>query len=259
VYAPIKQLDDDANGDDEIVSLIKRTQYSDWRKLRLLDEHSSAYREAVNSLAARLVEISDTLQENPPDLPSAEDLAKELNASEDPGIVDIMADAEVAIPVWVQAMDDLAGLMNELQETVGPMTEKLHENDRKGNGFAGRLALMREFATQMEPIADRLMSVSNRYADQVITINPAVLAAIRELKEGAGTSTPEERTAFINTMSEFANIMRPIMAALDELVENLEKGKGLSRDLAKPINKMTKALSSLRDSHNLMEQWNYPN
>lgn len=254
VYAPIKQLDDKSDSEDEIVNLLRRTLYSDWRKLRLLDENSAAYREAINTLATRLVGIAQELEENPPELPTAEELAN-AHPADTPGIVDVMADAEGAMPAWAQSMEDLIKLMTELKEVVEPMAARLQESDREGKGFAGRLLLLRDLAGEMDPLADRLMFTANRYADQVVTINPAVLAAIRELEEESATSTPEERAAFVAVLNEFANAMGPVVGALDELVQHLDQSKGLSRDLAKPVNKMTRAVSFLRDSHSLMEQW----
>ncbi|MFI6477754.1 TIR domain-containing protein [Nonomuraea sp. NPDC050663] len=256
VYAPIKQLDDKSDSDDEIVNLLRRTLYSDWRKLRLLDENSAAYREAINTLATRLVDIAHELEENPPELPTAEELAN-AHPADTPGIVDVMADAEGAMPAWAQSMEDLIKLMTELKEVVEPVAARLQESDREGKGFAGRLLLLRDLAGEMDPLADRLMFTANRYADQVVTINPAVLAAIRELEEesATSTSTPEERAAFVAILNEFANAMGPVVGALDELVQHLDQSKGLSRDLAKPVNKMTRAVSFLRDSHSLMEQW----
>ncbi|MDF5756188.1 hypothetical protein [Spongiactinospora sp. TRM90649] len=258
IYAPIRQLDDSEDSDDEIVSLIRRTQYSDWRQLRLLDENSSTYREAVNHLATRLVDIADALQENPPELPTAEGLAKDAPIVDGPGIIDIMADAEAAIPIWVQSMEDLVRLMHELQEAVVPMAEELRANDQAGKGFTGRLQLMRKFATQIDPIADRLMAIANRYADQIVTINPAVLAAIRELQEGSGASTAEERATFIRTMSDLAQNMYPVVRGMDELVQNINRSKNVSRDLSRPLNKLTRALSSLQDGYVLIEQWTRP-
>ncbi|WP_030450534.1 TIR domain-containing protein [Herbidospora cretacea] len=255
VYAPIRQLDQPEDNDDEIVALVRRTHYQDWRELRLLDENSAAYRAAVHALAGRLVKIADNLQENPPDLPTPEALAEDAWAAQDPGIVDIMVEAEKALPAWAKTIDDLLACMNQLVDVVAPMAARLQESDRAGKGFAGRLALLRKFAGEMDPIAERLMTISNGYAEQVVTINPAILAAIREYEQDSGTSTPEERASFVKVMRELADNMQPAVAGLDELLRNLDGAKGISRDLARPLGKMSKALSSLQDSNGLITQW----
>ncbi|WP_066362459.1 toll/interleukin-1 receptor domain-containing protein [Herbidospora mongoliensis] len=255
LYAPIRQLERPEENDDEIISLIQRTQYMDWRKLRLLDENSSTYRAEINALATRLVDIAERLQENPPPPPTSEELAEEAFFQGEPGLVDVMADAEGAAEAWLKSMEDLVSLMSELRDMVVPMTEKLKENDNAGKGFAGRLLLMREFAAEMDPIANRLMSISTSYAEQVVRINPAVLAAKRELKEGTRNTTPEERTAYIESMRQLATNMEPVVGLLNGLIQVLDQSKGVSRDIARPISKMTKALSYLQDSHELMRQW----
>ncbi|WP_062443624.1 toll/interleukin-1 receptor domain-containing protein [Herbidospora daliensis] len=254
VYAPIRQLDT-GEDDDEIVALVRRTHFQDWRELRLLDENSAAYRAAVHALAGRLVRIAENLQENPPALPTPEELAGDAWAGEGPGIVDVMAEAEKAVPAWASTIDELRTTLTELGVVVTPMAARIQESDQAGHGFAGRLALLREFADEMDPVADRLVAVSTRYADQVVTINPAILAAIREYEQDSGTATPEERASFVKVMRELADTMQPAVAGLDELLRNLDGAKGISRDLAKPLGKMSKALSSLQDSNGLISQW----
>lgn len=43
--------------EDPIVQMVQRTQYEDWRKLRLSDCSSAAYRRAVHGMAVRIIDI----------------------------------------------------------------------------------------------------------------------------------------------------------------------------------------------------------
>ena len=59
----VEPKDFSAESPDEAVSLIAKTQYEDWRGLRLLDPRSQEYRTAVNGLAHRLIEIAARVAE----------------------------------------------------------------------------------------------------------------------------------------------------------------------------------------------------
>jgi hypothetical protein len=107
LYADVPNLSEDS--EDEAVSLVARTQYERWTNLRLQDEQSEAYRQGVNRLAVKLMEIAESLAERPtPALASAH------SSEEEPGLVDILADTEAAMPRWVEALEQFSPVMEEI-------------------------------------------------------------------------------------------------------------------------------------------------
>ncbi|WP_081903875.1 toll/interleukin-1 receptor domain-containing protein [Microbispora rosea] len=255
VYTPIRQLDEGENSQDEIVTMLSRTQYVDWRKLRLLDEQSAEYRGAVNALASRLVDIAERLEENPPELPSYENLSDTLADEDELGLVDILANAEQAFPVWGESIAGLAECLHELEALATPMQERVNESDAKGKGFAGRLLVLRDFAEKLDPLADRMTSISHQYATQIVEIDPAMQIILRELAESTEEANSEQALEFIAGMEELTRGAEAAMGPLRELVTTLNQAKGLSRDLRKPLRKLSDALRSLLDSHAVMEDW----
>ncbi|MFI6583208.1 toll/interleukin-1 receptor domain-containing protein [Embleya sp. NPDC050493] len=55
-YVNVPELTDNKD-EDEVIALIRKRQWVDWRDLRLEDEKSPEYRKAINQLAARLSKI----------------------------------------------------------------------------------------------------------------------------------------------------------------------------------------------------------
>lgn len=57
-YVPVPALDEHREGVDQAVDLIAKTQWRDWRDLRLTSEDDPAYLEAINGAAMRLADIA---------------------------------------------------------------------------------------------------------------------------------------------------------------------------------------------------------
>lgn len=47
----------DSKSTDDLAQLVRRTQYEDWRALRLVARNSAEYRRAVNGMVVRIIEI----------------------------------------------------------------------------------------------------------------------------------------------------------------------------------------------------------
>jgi hypothetical protein len=119
------------------VSAVARRQYVDWRELRLEDPASPDHRKGVHRLALRLVEISETVGARPVTIPEEGREARLAEASaaisgragvpdderqvvsEEPGLLDVLAEAETALPRW----NETIGELGEALTTIGQDTE----------------------------------------------------------------------------------------------------------------------------------------
>lgn len=255
LYASVAELDNAKESGDEVLGLIAQTQWEDWTSLRLLDEQSTEYRVAVNRLAKRLADISKEIQDDPPNLPDVLNPDDDSSDSSAPGVYDLMAVAEAALPEWARSIADFGEHLNELNQKTTPMGEELERSDRQGKGFAGRLSLIRSYAIEVDPLADKMISAGSRYSSHLMSVDPAIIAMLREISGDPDVASTEEAVSLLKEIRRLAteaktatNHMRGLSTVLDEAGRS-------SRDLRKVTTKIGTSVKSLIDGQAIIDEW----
>ncbi len=254
LYVDVPGLDE--KSDDEAVALVARTEYEDWRELRLEDEDSHAYRKGVHRLAVRLAEISAQMA-------SAEAPAAELEGSTIPeaaeeqplGIVDILAEMEEAMPRWTAVVQGFPEVMSALSTAAEQAAHHIQLSDNAGKGFAGRLAAARNYAKAIEEPANRVLELGTKYASELVAVDPGVLTMIRLAGE---QTSAEDKAAACDVFTS----VRGLAAASAENVESLrtlsatiEETAKYSRDIRAPLAKVQSGLQRVMDGQSIMDEW----
>lgn len=248
LYADVANLDEDS--DDEAVALIARTQFVKWSELRLLDEASEDYRKAVNSLAIRLVEVAATIEARPVEA-AAPDEDDEL------GVVDLMAEAEAALPRWTAVIEELGPVAEEIGHAMNRAAERAATSDARGKGFAGRLVALAQLAAEIDPLADRLLALGTDYASEVVTIDPGILTLIRAAEtESVGDDEARGNFCELFRSIEYAGAgTREMVANVEGAIDGVRSMLGLSRNLRPPLRKMEDGMRRVVDAQRVIEEW----
>jgi hypothetical protein len=271
LYVDVPALrDEDVN--DEALLLVARTQYENWTALRLEEEDAAEYRKAVNGLAQRLVQISREVasrplpdevvggEETPEDTEgtAAEKKATEADEGEDEerGTLDILADAEEALPRWVEALTEITKALDEINELSQARAAELANADQAGKGFAGRLRVMRGLANDLEEPASRVSQLGTRYASELVNIDSGVLTLIRLGEEDQlDDETVEALCELFETIRVVAATSRESATTLSELSQTLHETGKFSRDLRAPLGKIQDGLRNVRDGQAIIAEW----
>jgi TIR domain len=248
VYAEVPNLDE--TNDDEAVALIARTQYVNWSDLRLMDEASEAYRQGVNALAKRLMDVAQALEGRPVVVP-------EPSEEEELGLVDLMAQAEAALPRWLGVMEQLGPLAEEIGAVLNRASERAQESDARGKGFAGRIVALRQLAQELEPLTTRILEAGTDYASEVVTIDPGILTLIRaaETETVGNDEALETYCELVESIEEAAQGTRELATSVEEAIDGLRSLQGLSRDIRPPLKKMEDGLRGIVDAQAVIEEW----
>jgi TIR domain len=254
LYVHVSDLTGENAPEDEAMAIVAATQWVDWRDLRLEDEDSSKYRQAVNRLAGRLVEISERLSERPPASTPAV-VATAAQEEDEPGLVDLMAVAEEALPRWLAIVEQFAPVLEQLNRLGEEATAQVNESDAKGGGFAGRLVVARRLAAALEEPADKLVQLGNSYASELVTIDPGILATIRTIEEDPAQLKDKDTTEFLDSIQGFAAISRRNAEATRELSDTYTGVGDVSRVLRGPIRKIRQGLRGVLDGQSIIDEW----
>ncbi|MET8169322.1 toll/interleukin-1 receptor domain-containing protein [Streptomyces sp. NPDC005329] len=252
LYFDVPQLQEQ-NPSDEVVALVAERQYVDWTKLRLEREDSPDYRKEVNRLAVRLVEIIEqTAEIEPPPvlLPDSAD------TDDEPGVLELMADAEIALPGWALVMESFNATVREIGERVTQANEEASLSDARGGGFAGRLRLTHELAEDLADPVERMSQLGNEYSAAIVSIDPGLLGIFRMVEaEGVTADGVEQVSSFFHVIREAGEQNRLMVEGLQEFAASLEGPSNLSRSMRPIIKKMRAALQHFMDGKAVWDEW----
>ncbi|MDQ0941809.1 toll/interleukin-1 receptor domain-containing protein [Streptomyces sp. V1I1] len=242
----------DGDATDEVMALVAKRQYEDWTQLRLEDEDSPRYRQAVHRLAGRLVEILERAAEiDPPPVIRTE----HSEHDEEPGMLELMAEAEAALPRWGEVMTQFAGTVGEIGEETKSAAEEMERSDARGGGFAGRLRLTHELVAKLEAPVGEMSRLAVEYSTELVKIDPGVLGIIRQVETEGVSGGTEHVTEFFGAVRQITERGRENMASIQEFSDSLQTASGLSKSMRPLVGKMRAALRQVMDGQSVLDEW----
>ncbi|MFF2116267.1 toll/interleukin-1 receptor domain-containing protein [Kitasatospora sp. NPDC058184] len=256
-YVDVPPLTDGPSS-DEVMSLIARRQWVDWRDLRLEDEGSQRYRRAINDLASRIKQIIDTAQVAPIlSLPAfLRNPGSEAENQDEPGFLDVMAEAEIAMPKWAETLLAISEVTREIGEKAQQATVEMGDSDAHGGGFAGRLAAAHHLKDSLEDPISRYVELSSKYSTELVAIDPGILAIIRLASEG-GLAGDDAQTVrdFFAVILGLVEASRETFPKLEQLLESVKIPAQQSSVLRSSLNKLQSAIRQVIDGREIIDEW----
>lgn len=241
----------DENPDDELVALIKRRNYVDWTALRLEDEGSPRYRQAVHELAIRLAEILASASEREP---TAQEEA--LAVDDQAGIVEQLAEMEDALPRLAECLTGFGEVTAEIGSHMEWATGEISESDKRNGGFAGRLRVSQQLASRLQDPVQRFAKWGDQYAAELAIVDPGVLTLIRISRD---PELPQEDRA---TLGEFfkaalgaASASRDNVPILVGFSSNAEEIAKFSKSVRPLMMTLKKSAQRVVDGQSVMDEW----
>lgn len=171
LYLDVPDLDEDSP--DEVLALIARTQYLDWRHLRHKkfdsEEHLEAVHEVAEELARRRHEVSEVTRRTESRSPSDEmaELRQTMDAIAEklPAWMEAVDFDKVAGAQWAAALEARMGRISRLNSQRAPQSAVMSTYIQLGN--------------ELLPIASDRLEKAQTYAKATIELDPLVDRAIR--------------------------------------------------------------------------------
>jgi TIR domain len=170
-YVDVADLNSPGPSGDELVELVRRYHWEDWRQTALEESESSVYRKAVHDLATKLLARAAQADEKPTEVStqtrSAADARRVRRAArkatgnhlaedeeEEPAEEDesdeaatapeeledrlsVLAEGESALPRLQQRLEHVPPIMEQMSTDAIEATEAMHQSDARGKGFCG--------------------------------------------------------------------------------------------------------------------------
>jgi hypothetical protein len=167
LYAPIPELGEDHP--DEIAAMVARTQYEDWRQLRLNDPNSEPHRIAVNRLVARLIDIDKRMtQVQMEAMQSAEDDV----TSE--GLKELTEEIHKLFSPWHEAVIISRTLEAQESATFTTFQERIQTLESRKSPQSALTTTTIRFGEEIFPITKRYNETAQEYSSLTIQLDPLI-------------------------------------------------------------------------------------
>lgn len=188
-----------------------------------------------------------------PQLPEGEDQPAEDETSEPPGFVDLIAEAEQYQQLLSDATNAIAARMAELGSAAEEATQRTAQSDARGAGMQGRLAVIAQFANEVNSIGEQLESNVNDYESAMAAVSAGTIALIERI---------EEDPSQLRDAMDFGQIVRRLAMNAREALESqqvftatLRENARASRVLRQPVRRVTNALDRFAAATQSMDEW----
>lgn len=242
---------------DDLITLIREFQWEDWTDLRFADPASPEHRRGLDRLAARLIAANEEPERSDVTVASQQLYSAGEAASEEPGFMDRIAEAEEAMPHWAETLQAIGQQITAVTSALNDATERGVESDRRGKGFAGRLMVTRELARNLAEPASRILSLGNDFTTQLHAVDDGIRAII-EVASAEATADAEERRQlceFFSTVRGLSGQARSGLSSLQEMIEAMAPAERMSRDLRPVLREMRQGLTLVLEGREITDEW----
>jgi hypothetical protein len=247
LYLDIPGLQEDPPSDD-LLALVKKFQWVDWQDLRFSDRASPEYRRAVSALAQRLVFANRAAE-----APAASDAAisRANTADEEAGVIELLADFELAVPRLTATTQTIAEAINDVNAAVTLTSEEISEP--RNQSFARRLVVLRDLSKRLESPATAISTLGDDFTQQLHDVDLGVRTLIARAPE-----EPENRREFCEFFKNIRSMVSAAeggLGALQGLIDSAAPLEKLSRDVRPPLRDMRRGLTLMVEGRDVMRPW----
>lgn len=242
---------------DDLTELIQQIQWVDWREHRFEEISSTDNRRGIADLARRLVSANKKIEEISQDTPPRGEATEQSEEDDEPGSLDLLAAAEEAFPMLLETLKTMSTEVSKIGDYMNEATNTIHRADSQGKGATARLVVAKQLAKDLEPVADKMITLGNEFTTQLYSIDQGVSVIIDatsyeikdnpDLKPGA--------CSFFEAVQGFAENVNEMAESTQEMIAVLESFRKLSRDLRRPMRKLKGGLSTLVEATKISDGW----
>jgi hypothetical protein len=254
--------EDPEESSDEAIRLVASHQWQDLRDVRLEDEKSAEYRKAVDLLASEIArrakEISDTVEDNPGLSPSEASAGNDSGvgaSDEEDGILERIAEGEVAMPALTSLMEEIGSELEAIATETSESKRELDEAASKEQGIKGRLRVTEKLANRLNGPTAKLQALGHDYARLLGESDNGVKAHLELLEEVDADEITDENREFLTNLIGLASAADQALGLLEEMAHGGKDMARLSRSMKRPMSQLQAGIRGIVDGKGIIEDW----
>ena len=256
-YVNVPSLDEESSVGDDLLRMVHKFQWEDWRDLRHKEVTSEAYRRGVADLAARLAEANKDAEEAKVGEAVPEMEGSEGEEGDDaPGTMDRMAIAEERLPNWAVTITGITGQVEIIGEMMQRAASDINKEESRG-GFARKLLVARRLAMELSGPTDKVSTLAGQFASQLHDVDDGFRAIIEqaqvEIKEKP--SSKENCCDFFAAIRNLSGESHRGLSAAQQMIDSIVPIEKMSRDLRPVMRRLRQALTTMVEAGEVTDSW----
>ena len=251
-YVDIPELSDEKS-ENELIKLIKATQWEDWREIRFMSLDSEGYRRAVDKLAKKLVAINKELENSGTNLLVNSELEADEEEDNSLGIVDKLAEFEdklFEMPKITDQISENIGIVGQIMtDAINPI-----KNEKS---FRNRQSLTRKIAHDLNEPTNNIFNLSNQLSSSTQDVDVGYRIIIEQAPLNI-EADPESRDDFCQLFKSVKSLAEASLLSINsakEMLEALTSLENMSRDLRPVVKRLKQGITVFTDTAKVYETW----
>jgi len=254
LYVPTPALKDSNN---EIARNLSSRHYFIWGDLRFEESNSNKYREKVSELAEQIVSAIERSRQSRQESILATDSPSIYHSGLDggSGFIELIAEAEDAMPLFVQTTVEFAGKLEEMGDEAVAATNEFEKANVSGKPASARLSIVHRFAKRLEEPARDMEVLANEYIDQLMRVGGGMDALIGQLEVTTDQKDLEAAKELLSTLNGVVDQAEGGMNSLLDLHETLLPLHNLSSTLRPVLKRISGAINRIIPTQDVFRGW----
>lgn len=249
--------------DDEIVRIARSLQWRDWTRLRL---HSFGFSDVTTEIPAmagqlmtrmgNLPSTSDAHGHGPrrnDDLVNGdiepEEVGRPEDSAEDLGLTDKIAEAEDALPQFVNQI----GAITASVKAIGEVFQRWTPQVTKAKSFRDRVSIYRSMAAELGPMVEEFHEDARLLDSFATTAAPGINALLGMIAESDEEN--ESVSVLLENTVKAADAMKQMAKAAGTGRQHVQKAMVNSRDLRQPLSTYLEGVEYVVSASTTASQW----
>ncbi len=177
---------------------------------------------------------------------------------EEPGFLDMMAEAEEALPLLARVAEELTAVFEELPAYTDEAMRQIAESDARGGGAGGRLRIARQLASRLEEPAADLEQLAADFVGELERMAPGISYQIGLIEENPSVLASDEGAEqFADAIVQLGQAAGESLAQVGTLADVVENMGSISTRLRPVTRRMSSAIRRISSSSRTTEEWKH--
>jgi hypothetical protein len=181
------------------------------------------------------------------------DQLTETDLAEPLGFVDLLAAAEDNQGALAEATSAIGQEIPELGRVANTATQRTAESDAQGAGMRGRLAVLTQYAHEVDAIADQIEADVTKYEVAMASVSAGNLALIRQLEQDPAQLP--SAVDFLKLLRQMASRSRDALESQSAMITSLGEATNASQVVRRPVRRVAESLDRFAAASQAIDEW----
>jgi hypothetical protein len=188
--------------------------------------------------------------------PEVPEVAEPGEIEEEPGFLDMFAEAEEALPLLGRVAEELTVFFEGLPSLTDEAMREMAESDARGGGAGGRLRVAQDLAGRLEEPATTLEQLAADFVGELARMAPGISYQIGIIEEDPTILDRDEGARqFADAITQMAQAAKQSLAQVGTLADVLQDLGKISTRLRPVSRRMSSAIRRISGTSQSIEEW----